>query len=84
MKKEFVLVASLLALGCADPASTVDCTILSEDKNADEIALELGEIHMETEAGRVQRYRTLSDRYVMLEEKCVEVHRAYTNTQETE
>jgi hypothetical protein len=78
MKNALVLVASLLVLGCTDPASTVDCTILSEDKNAEEIALALGEIHMETEEGRVLRYRPLSDRYEMLEAKCVEIHAAYT------
>jgi hypothetical protein len=84
MKKEFALVASLIALGCTDPASTVDCTILSEDKDAEEIALALGEIYMETEEGRVLRYKPLSDRYEMLEAKCVEVHAAYSYPEETE
>jgi hypothetical protein len=84
MKHALVLVTGLLVLGCTDPASTVDCTILSEDKNAEEIALALGEIHIETEEGRVLRYTTLSDRYEMLEAKCVEIHEAYDYSGETE
>jgi hypothetical protein len=84
MKHALVLVTGLLVLGCTDPASTVDCTILSEDKNAEEIVLSLQEIHMETEEGRVQRFKALSDRYEMLEAKCVEVHAAYSYSEETE
>jgi hypothetical protein len=84
MTKACIVVVSLIALGCADPASTVDCTILSEDRNADEIALALDEIYMETEEGRVLRYKPLSDRYEMLEAKCIEVHAAYSYPEETE